>query len=67
MRNIPECKKFINDFVIEVKVNKDNVEVAFNVVFIFAKNREGVEIVTSIKCQGIYERYSNSFYIRMSS
>ena len=66
-RNIPECKKFIQDFVKEVKVYKDHVEVTFNVVFNFTKNREGLEIVSSIKREGIYERYSNSFYIRMSS
>lgn len=66
-RNIPECKKFIQDFVKEVKVYKDHVEVTFNVVFNFAKNREGVEIVSSIKREDIFERYSNSFYIKMSS
>ena len=32
-RNIPECKKFIRDFVKEVIVYKDHIEVTFNVAF----------------------------------
>ena len=32
-RNIPECKKFIGDYIKEVIVYKDHVEVVFNVVF----------------------------------
>ena len=32
-RNLPECKKFIGDYVKEVLVYKDHVEVIFNVVF----------------------------------
>ncbi|WP_243130273.1 hypothetical protein [Paraclostridium sordellii] len=32
-RNIPECKKFIGDYIKEVIVYKDHVEVIFNVVF----------------------------------
>ncbi|AWH78788.1 TPA: zinc ribbon domain-containing protein [Clostridioides difficile] len=34
-RNIPECKKFIGDYIKEVIVYKDHVEVVFNVVFSF--------------------------------
>lgn len=48
-RNMPEFKKFIHDFVKEVRVYKYHAEVTFNVVLNFAKNREGVEIVSSNK------------------
>lgn len=37
-RNLPECKKFIGDYVKEVVVYKDHVEVIFNVVFSFVDN-----------------------------
>lgn len=37
-RNIPECKKFIGDYIKEVIVYKDYVEVVFNVVFSFVNN-----------------------------
>ncbi|MDY3000175.1 MAG: recombinase family protein [Romboutsia timonensis] len=38
-RNLPECKKFISDYVKEVVVYKDHVEVIFNVVFSFTDNK----------------------------
>ena len=37
-RNLPECKNFISDYVKEVVVYKDHVEVIFNVVFSFVYN-----------------------------
>lgn len=37
-RNLPECKKFIGDYVKEVIIYKDHVEVIFNVVFSFIDN-----------------------------
>ncbi|WP_286316697.1 hypothetical protein [Romboutsia ilealis] len=37
-RNLPECKKFISDYVKEVIVYRDHVEVIFNVVFSFVDN-----------------------------
>ena len=37
-RNLPECKNFISDYVKEVVVYKDHVEVIFNVVFSFIDN-----------------------------
>ncbi|GAA0092098.1 hypothetical protein UT300009_21270 [Paraclostridium bifermentans] len=37
-RNIPECKKFIGDYIKEVIIYKDHVEVVFNVVFSFINN-----------------------------
>ena len=38
-RNLPECKKFISDYVKEVVVYRDHVEVIFNVVFSFVDNK----------------------------
>ncbi|HBH3667796.1 TPA: hypothetical protein ACG3I4_001937 [Clostridioides difficile] len=37
-RNLPACKKFISDYVKEVVVYRDHVEVTFNVVFSFVDN-----------------------------
>ena len=37
-RNLPECKKFISDYVKEVIVYRDRIEVIFNVVFSFVDN-----------------------------
>ena len=37
-RNLPECKKFISDYVKEVVVYRYHVEVIFNVVFSFVDN-----------------------------
>ena len=66
-RNIPECKKFIRDFVKEVVVYKDHIEVTFNVAFSMFKNRNGeVEVTSSINRYDLYERYSDSFYIQVS-
>ena len=65
-RNIPECKKFIRDFVKEVIVFKDHIEVTFNVAFSLRKNRkEGIEVKSSIKRCELFERYSDSFYIKV--
>lgn len=36
-RNIPECKKFIQDFVKDVVVYKEHIELIFNVSFVFGK------------------------------
>lgn len=38
-RNSPECKKFISDYVKEVIVYRDHVEVIFNVVFSFVDDK----------------------------
>lgn len=63
-RNLPECKRLINDYVEEVIVYKDRIEVKFNVVFLMSNNSE----VTGLKCQinrlELLKRYSKSFYIR---
>lgn len=42
-RNIPECKKFISDYVKEVIVYKDHVEVTFNMVFSFSGKNTSFE------------------------
>ena len=65
-RNIPECKKFIRDFVKEVVVYKDHIEVTFNVAFSMSKNSGRVEVTSRIKRYDLYERYSQSFYIKVS-
>lgn len=36
-RNIPECKKFIGNYIKEVIIYKDYIEVIFNVVFSFIR------------------------------
>lgn len=61
-RNIPECKKFIRDFVKEVLVFKDHIGVTFNVAFLCLK----IERESSIKRFDLFERYSESFYIGVS-
>ena len=66
-RNIPECKKFIRDFVKEVIVFKDHIEVTFNVAFSLLKNRKGeIEVTSSISRYDLCVRYSESFYIAVS-
>ena len=65
-RNIPECKKFVQDFVKEVIVYKEHIEVIFNVSFSLFKNNHGVEVKSKINRYVLYERYSNSFYIKVS-
>lgn len=37
-RNLPECKKLISDYIKEVVVYRDHIEVIFNVVFSFVDN-----------------------------
>ena len=65
-RNIPECKKFIRDFVKEVVVYKDHIEVTFNVAFSLLKDRKGeVEVISSLRRCELFERYSDSFYIKV--
>lgn len=65
-RNIPECKKFIQSFVKEVVIYKEHIEVTFNVSFSLFKNNQGVEVKSKINRYDLYERYSESFYIRVS-
>ena len=64
-RNVSERKKFIGDFVKEVIVYKEHIEVIFNVSFSLLKNNERVKVISKISRYDLYERYSNSFYIRL--
>ncbi|AQR89177.1 hypothetical protein CLOBY_09130 [Clostridium saccharobutylicum] len=59
-------QKFIRDFVKEVIVYKEHIEVIFNVSFSLLKNNEGVKVLTQIRRYDLYERYSLSFYIKVS-
>lgn len=47
-KNIPECKKFIGDYIKEVIVYKDYVEVRFNVVFCFVNDEIAHDINIAI-------------------
>lgn len=58
-RNIPECKKFIQNYVDKVIVYKDHVEVIFNVVFNILKDYEAYKIKSSIKKVTLFKRYRN--------
>lgn len=64
-RNIPECKKFIQDFVKEVVVYKEHIEVIFNVSFNLLKNGGRVEVISRVKRYQLYEMYSKSFYVKV--
>ncbi|MCT4508473.1 MAG: recombinase family protein [Tepidibacter sp.] len=64
-KNLPECKKFIHNYVKKVEVYRDHVEVIFNVVFEFLKDIEDLNIRVKINKIELIERYSNSFYINV--
>lgn len=51
--NIPECKKFIGDYIKEVIVYKDYVEVLFNVVFSFVNNEINHDLHITIEIEKI--------------
>ena len=44
-RNLPQCKQLIKDFVEEVIVYKDHVEVKFNMVFSNMKKEKGYNLI----------------------
>lgn len=52
-RNIPKCKKFIGDYIKEVIVYKDHVEVVFNVVFSFIYNEINHDLHITIEREKI--------------
>ncbi|MPM73915.1 hypothetical protein SDC9_120900 [bioreactor metagenome] len=56
-RNIPECKKFIQNYVEKVIVYKDHVEVIFNVVFNILKDYEAYKIKSSVMKATLFKRY----------
>lgn len=63
-RNLPECKRFIHDYVEEVVVYKDHIEVKFNVAFLLTDTYEEFNLVSQIKRIDLFKRYSKSFYIK---
>ena len=56
-RNIPQCKKFIRDYVKQVKVYESHIEVIFNVAFSMGKYIEFVEQV-KISREELYSKRS---------
>lgn len=56
-RNIPECKKFIQNYVEKVIVYKDHIEVIFNVAFNFLKDYEAYKIRSSVKKVILFKKY----------
>lgn len=57
-RNILECKKFIQDFVDEVIVFKDHVEVIFNVVFSVVNGETVYKKVVYLSKEDMFEKYA---------
>lgn len=47
-RNIPECKKFICDYIKEVIIYKGYIEVIFNVVFSFINHETTYDLHITI-------------------
>jgi len=48
-RNISESKKFIRNFVKEVIVYKEHIEVIFNVSFSLLKNSQDFKVISQIR------------------
>ncbi len=55
-KNIPQCKKFIRDYVKQVKVYESHIEVIFNVAFSMGRYIEFVKRV-EISRKEIYREY----------
>lgn len=66
IRNVLECKKFYIRFCKRSSVYKEHIEVIFNMSFSLFKNSGGVEGVSKIRRYELYERGSESFYIKVS-
>nr|WP_235700120.1 MULTISPECIES: recombinase family protein [Clostridium] len=58
-RNIPKCKKFIQNYVNKVIVYKDHVEVIFNMVFNILQGYEAYKIKSTVKKAILFKRYRN--------
>lgn len=56
-KNLPDCKKFIQNYVQRVTVYKDHVEVIFNVVFNFVVNSQPFEIRAIIRKPELLRKY----------
>ena len=52
-RNLPECKKFISQYIKEVIIYKDYVEVIFNVVFSFVNDEINHNVYITAKREEI--------------
>jgi len=59
-RNIPECKKFIHNYVDKVVVYKDRVEVIFNVVFSVMKKQEAYKMSSTVRKSTLFKRYGHT-------
>lgn len=59
-RNIPECKKFIQNYVDKVIVYNDHVEVIFSVVFTILEDYEAYKIKSSVKKSTLFKMYKCS-------
>ena len=55
-RNLPQCKKFIRDYVKQVKVYESHIEVIFNVAFSMGRYIEFNRII-KISRLGLYDEY----------
>lgn len=55
-KNIPECKKFISQYVKEVLVYRDHVEVLFNVVFLLTESNLKYEYFLVQNRNDMYEK-----------
>ncbi|SET51690.1 site-specific DNA recombinase [Natronincola peptidivorans] len=58
-RNLPECKKFVQNYVDKVIVYKDHVEVIFNVVFEFLDKDEAIKIYSTVEKKQLFKMYKN--------
>lgn len=59
-RNIPECKKFIHNYVDRVIVYKDRVEVIFSVVFSVLKEQEAYKIKSAVSKSTLFKMYGHT-------
>ena len=58
-RNLPECKKFISQYIKEVIIYKDYVEVIFNVVFSFVNDEINHNVYITANREEIARKDSN--------
>jgi site-specific DNA recombinase len=58
-RNIPECKKIINDYVEKVIIYKDHVDVIFHVIFGFFGDATGYSMKLSIHKKNLIKHYKD--------
>lgn len=56
-RNLLECKKFISDYIKEIIIYRDYVEVIFSVAFSFADNKITHDLYINIYGNKIIQKY----------